>query len=238
MSTPDASSLTPPPVGPSLTAQLAEFKAASAARSSPQRQATIEAATAQLRDSGIERTALRPGDTAPQLSLPDARGVSVRLADLWAQGPVVIVFYRGGWCPYCNLGLRAWQQALAQLDGVGARLVAISPQTPDNSLTTAEKNALAFPVLSDSALEAARGFGVVFDMPADLVALYREAGHDLAATNGNGQWALPVPATYVVGTDGRIVYAHVDADYRHRAEPADVLALLRASEAARARPAA
>ena len=119
-----------------------------------------------------------------------------------------------------------WQRLLPEVTARGGTLVAISPQTPDNSLSTAEKNELAFTVLSDSTLSAARGFGVLFDMPAELVALYQGVGHDLPVQNGNGQWALPVPATYVIGTDGVVRYAHVDADYRNRAEPADVLAVL------------
>ena len=220
---------TPPQdIAASLADQLSQFKAAFATRSTPERRATIEAATARLRASGIERTALKVGAAAPELSLPDASGQPCRLAALWALGPVVLVFYRGGWCPYCNLGLRAWQQQLPQLKALGASLVAVSPQTPDNSLSTAEKNALLYPVLSDSALTAARGFGVVFDLPPELVDLYQAVGHDLPVTNGNGQWALPVPATYVVSPDGRIAYAHVDTDYRNRAEPADVMALLAA----------
>ncbi len=137
---------------------------------------------------------------------------------------MVLVFYRGGWCPYCNLELRTWQQQLSALKHLGAQLVAVSPQTPDNSLTTAEKNELAFPVLSDSALQAATAFGVAFEMPPELIALYSQVGNDLPVLNGNGRWVLSLPATYVIDRDGRIAYAHVEADYRERAEPRDVLA--------------
>lgn len=210
----------------SLNAQLADFKAAFATRATPERIATMEGATAKLRASGIEATALGVGDRAPDITLPDALGRPVRLLDLAADTPLALVFYRGGWCPYCNLELRAWQQLQPQLHAAGARLVAISPQTPDSSLSTAEKNELAFPVLSDSSLTAATGFGVAFDLPPELVELYKGVGHDLPVRNGNGRWTLPVPATYVVGRDGRIHFAHVDADYRTRAEPAEVLGVV------------
>ncbi len=214
-----------PAIAP-LAAQLAEFKAGFATRAAPERVATMETATTALRASGIEQSALQRGAQAPNVSLPDALGRPVSLPSLWAKGPLIVVFYRGGWCPYCNLELREWQRLLPEVAKHGGTLVAISPQTPDNSLSTAEKNELIFPVLSDSALDAARAFGVLFDMPPELVALYQGVGHDLPVRNGNGQWALPVPATYVIGTDGVIRYANIDVDYRNRAEPADVLAEL------------
>ena len=211
---------------PSLGEQLAAYQAGVKQRAAPERVAMMEAATADLRASGIEARALQVGDLAPDITLPDALGRPVRLSTLWERSPLVLVFYRGGWCPYCNLELRAWQQQLPELQRLGAELVAVSPQTPDNSLSTAEKNELAFPVLSDSALQAATGFGVAFEMPPELIELYSRVGNDLAVLNGNGRWVLPVPATYVIGQDGRIRFAHVEADYRERAEPSDVLAAL------------
>ena len=209
---------------PALTQLLADFKAGFKQRAAPERVAMMEGATAGLRASGIETRALQVGDAAPDVTLPDAMGRPVRLAELWQRGPLVLIFYRGGWCPYCNLELRAWQQNLGALAKLGAGLLAVSPQTPDNSLSTAQKNELAYPVLSDSKLAAAAGFGIAFEMPQALIDLYRGVGNDLPVLNGNGQWVLPVPATYVIGRDGRIVFAHVEADYRERAEPADVLA--------------
>lgn len=110
---------------------------------------------------------------------------------------------------------------------LGARLIAISPQTPDNSLSNQEKNQLAFDVLSDSSLQASRSFGIAFDMPRELVDVHTSVGHDLPTTNGNGLWSLPVPATYVIGANGVIRFAHIDVDYRNRAEPSDMLATLR-----------
>lgn len=214
-----------------LGAQLREYKQNFIQRVDPARVAVMETATAALRATGIEQQALNVGDLVPPLSMPDALGRTVDLRELWQQGPLVVVFYRGGWCPYCNLELRAWQNELDSLAQLGATLVAISPQTPDTSLSTVEKNELRFPVLSDSQLEAAKAFGVGFDMPAELVKLYSGIGHDLPVINGNGQWYLPIPATYVIGVDGRVLFAHLDADYRERAEPAVVMACLRQTAA-------
>lgn len=207
----------------SLSEQLAAYRAGFVQRAAPERVAMIEAATADLRATGIESQALQVGVRAPDVTMPDALNQPVRLSTLWQQGPLVLIFYRGGWCPYCNLELRAWQQHLAALKQIGGQLVAVSPQTPDNSLSTAEKNELAFPVLSDSALEAATAFGVAFEMPPELIDLYSRVGNDLPMLNGNGRWVLPVPATYVIDRNGSIAFAHVEADYRERAEPRDVL---------------
>lgn len=210
-----------------LTQQLADYQAGFKQRASADRVAMMETATSQLRATGIETTALQIGAALPALTLPDAMGQPVGLQELNAAGPLVIVFYRGGWCPYCNLELREWQRLLPQLRERGATLVAISPQTPDNSLSTAEKNELAFPVLSDSSLAAARAFGIAFTMNLELVALYSQIGNDLPTVNGNGQWVLPLPATYLIDRNGVVVYAHVKADYRLRAEPQDVIDRLR-----------
>jgi peroxiredoxin len=208
----------------SLADQLTDFKAGFKQRAAPERVAMMEAATANLRATGIEARALQVGATVPELTLPDALGSPVALSTLWRRGPLVLIFYRGGWCPYCNLELRAWQHQLPALRQMGAQLVAVSPQTPDNSLSTAEKNELAFPVLSDSDLQAATAFGVAFEMPPELIELYSRVGNDLPVLNGNGRWVLPLPATYVIDVNGRIAYAHIEADYRERAEPTDVLA--------------
>ncbi len=208
----------------SLQTQLTDYKAGFIARVDPTRVATMETATEQLRASGIESTALKPGQAAPDMVLPNALGRRMQLSSLWQTGPLIVLFYRGGWCPYCNLELRAWQQQLDAVAGANARVVAISPQTPDNSLSTQQKNELAFEVLSDSSLEAARVFGVAFDLPESLVQLYSGVGNDLPVLNGNGRWSLPVPATFVIDSSGVIQLSHVDVDYRNRAEPADVLA--------------
>jgi peroxiredoxin len=212
----------------SLSTQLAAYKAGFISRVPAARVAMMEGATANLKSAGIEASAKKVGDRAPSLSLLDARGELVRLDRLLEKGPVVAIFYRGGWCPYCNLELRAWQAHLSELASLGATLVAISPQTPDNSLSTVEKNALAFPVLSDSELVAANAFGIAFTLPSELADLYRSVGNDLPAINGNGKWTLPIPATFVIHPNGVIQFAHVEADYRERAEPAEVMTAVRA----------
>ena len=158
--------------------------------------------------------------------MPDARGGYVRLNGLLAAGPVVLSFYRGGWCPYCNLELRALQQALPEITRLGATLVAVSPQTPDESLSTAEKNALAFPVLSDAGSATAKSFGIAYDLAEELRPIYTRFGHALPDKNGDEGWVLPIPATYVIDTDGTIALAYVDVDYRNRLEPAEILTAL------------
>lgn len=211
---------------PTLASQLADYKAAFIQRVAPERVAMMESATAALKATGIEKTALQVGDAAPDMTLPDARGRNVSLRSLWQPGPLVLIFYRGAWCPYCNLELRAWQQRLVELGALGASLAAVSPQTPDNSLSTAQKNELEFAVLSDSSLNVSRAFGLAFALSPELVELYSRVGNDLPTLNGNGQWMLPVPATYVIDRLGRIAFAHIEADYRERAEPDDVLSTL------------
>jgi peroxiredoxin len=180
----------------------------------------------ELAASGIAERSLKPGDRAPDFNLPDTRGGYVRLKDLLAAGPVVLSFYRGGWCPYCNLELRALQQVLPEITRLGAKLVAVSPQTPDETLSTTEKNALSFSVLSDIGSTAAKSFGIAYDLAEELRPLYARSGHALPEKNGDGSWLLPIPATYVIDTDGTVALAFVDVDYRNRLEPAEILAAL------------
>ena len=185
--------------------------------------AAIEAANAKLEISGIAGRALKAGDRIPDFDLPDATGKVVRSGELLAAGPLVISFYRGSWCPYCSLELKTLQQNLSEFRARGATLVAISPQTPDESLTTKEKNELAFPVLSDAGSKVARKFGLVFTLDETLKPIFKAFGIDLLAHNGVDTWELPIPATYVVAKSGKIVSACVDVDYRNRAEPAEIL---------------
>jgi peroxiredoxin len=190
--------------------------------------ALMNRANDSLRTAKILGRALREGERAPNFRLPSAQGGSIELDTLLNRGPVVLAFYRGQWCPYCNLELRAYQKALPQLQALGSSLIAVSPQTPDNSLGTADKNELTYPVLSDVGLNIARAYGVAFDLPGELVELYRRQwNNDLVKWNGDGGWSLPIPATYVIGEDARVVLAHVDPDYRGRLEPEAALARLR-----------
>ena len=180
----------------------------------------------ELAASGLADRARKAGDPAPDFALAGVDGRTTRLSTALRDGPVVVSFYRGGWCPYCNLELRALQSVLPQVRGLGAQLVAISPQTPDESLSTAEKNALAFPVLSDVGGEVARSFGIAFDLAEALRPIYARFGHALPDRNGDDSWVLPIPATYVIDRSGRIVLAFVDIDYRNRLDPADIVRAL------------
>ncbi|MFA6984664.1 MAG: peroxiredoxin-like family protein [Arenimonas sp.] len=181
--------------------------------------ATLEAGAATLRASGVARNVIKPGDRMPEFELPDANGVTVRSRDLLVKGPLLLTFYRGSWCPYCNLELNALQQRLPDIRARGASLVAISPQTPDASLTTQMKHDLKFPVLSDAGNKIARKFGLVFTLDDGLKKIYDAFGIDLLAHNGDGSLELPVPATYLIGSDGVVLASYVNLDYRERLEP-------------------
>lgn len=206
-----------------LKDELERIKAAFAQKNDPSVVAAYEKGIEELRTAGLEMNALRPGDLAPDFSLPDASGTPVTLSERLVDGPVVLKFYRGGWCPYCNLELRAYQEALPELEAAGAQLIAVSPESPDNSLSTKEKNALAFSVLTDPGGAIAAAYRLAFQLSPELKALYASRGRDLAEWNG-GDWTLPVPGTFVIGKDRRIALAHVDADYRARLEPAAAIA--------------
>ncbi|MEM8603090.1 MAG: peroxiredoxin-like family protein [Cyanobacteria bacterium P01_H01_bin.121] len=189
-------------------------------------QSVMGQATTDLAASGIIDQSLKVGDLIPEFTLSDATGKTVTITEVLTQGPVVLAFYRGGWCPYCNLELKALQNVLPEIEAAGATLIAISPETPDNSLTTQEKNELAFTVLSDIDNQVAREFGLVFQLPAVLRPIYQSFGINIAAHNGNDHFELPLPATYVVLPNRDIVYAFADPDYTQRAEPSDVVAAL------------
>ncbi len=215
----------------SLKQQLAEYRAGWFERVPAERQAIMERHIAGLRD-GLAKSALKTGDRAPAVVLGNARGDTVDVGALLKNGPVIVSFYRGGWCPYCNFELRAFQQILPEIKAVGAALVAISPEKADDTLSTAEKNALSFEVLSDVGQKVGRAFGLVYDFSDELKSAYKEFGIDIPGKNGAEDWALPISATYVVDRDGTIIYAYTDADYRDRAEPADVLEVLKKTAAA------
>jgi peroxiredoxin len=209
----------------SLKAQLADYRAGWFKRVPAERQAIMERHIAELRSGAIAKTALKVGDHAPAIVLENAKGATVDVGTLLKNGPVIVTFYRGGWCPYCNLELKAYQDILPQIVAAGASLVAISPEKPDDTVSTAEKNALTFEVLSDVGQKVGRAFGLVYEFTDELKSAYHGFNLDIPARNGApGEWALPVSATYVIGRDGSIVYANTDADYRDRADPLDVLA--------------
>ncbi len=180
-------------------------------------------ATRRLADTGIAQNSLKVGEKAPDFELPNVKGESVNLHSLLEQGPVVLNFYRGGWCPYCSLELNAYNKHLGDIENLGASLVAISPQTPDNSLSTAEKNDLKFEVLSDVGNKTANQFGLVFKLDSSLHEIYTKFGLELPKYNGDDSWEIPLPGTYVIDKDGTVQYAFVNADYTKRAEPEEVI---------------
>lgn len=209
---------------PSLAAQLDEITATIPGAIG----ARIDAGARAIESSG-DAPGLAVGQRAPDFTLPDALGRPVALADLLAQGPVVLSFYRGEWCPYCNLELRALQAALPDLRDLGASLVAVSPQAADHSLSLTEKHRLSFPVLSDLDQEVIRAYRVQFTLTGDLEDLQVNVfGNDPAQHNADRSRSLPVAATFVIDRGGSIRYAFVAADWRVRAEPADILAALKA----------
>lgn len=213
-----------------LSSQLKEYRAGLLERAPQAAATTMSKATADLEQSGIIGNSLKVGEKAPDFELPGPTGKPVKLSALLANGPVVLNFYRGEWCPYCNLEIRAFQQMLPEFQQANAQVVAISPEQPDSSLTMQEKHDLKFPVLSDVGNTTARSYSLVFTLDAALRRLYKGFGIDIAARNGDDSFELPVPATYVVDASGTVRYAYANADYTKRAEPADVLAAVQALE--------
>jgi peroxiredoxin len=210
-----------------LEQQLASFKAEFARTAPAGRPALYEAKIEELRASFALEAAIGTDGQVPDFALPDVHGSVVSLSDLLRRGPTVVTFYRGGWCPYCNIQLRAYQAVLPQITALGARLVAISPQLPDGSLSTAEANRLTFDVLSDVGNHAARRFGLVYALPEELRQALRSNNKALPGINGDESWELPVPATYVIAPDRRVALAHIDVDYRNRLEPASIITALK-----------
>ena len=219
-----------------LQDQLDVFKADFETRvAPPEAVAIIHRTTDELVASGQAGRARHAGDQAPAFVLSDSDGNPIALADLLARGPVVLTFYRGVWCPYCNLELKALEAAAADIRAAGATLVAISPQLPVVSRKARRDNKLSFPILSDAGNQVADAFGLRFRLQDELIALYKGFGIDLPAVNGDVSETLPMPARYVIAPDGRIAYAEVNPDYTRRPDPSElfpVLARLRPAQAA------
>lgn len=172
------------------------------------------------------KTALNVGAKMPAFTLGDTNGNAVKSDDLLKRGNLVVVFYRGAWCPFCNLYLRKLQENISQIKAQGANLVAISVENPDRSLTVAQKNKVDFTVLSDPNFDVARKFGIVYEMPKDTEELYKSKGLDLAKYNSTEKAELPLSATYIVNSKGKIVYAFLEPDYKIRAEPSIIIETL------------
>ncbi len=191
-------------------------------------QKTVASAFEELMSSNVAVNAKTTGDKAPGFELPNVRGGTLNIRDALAEGPVVLSFYRGSWCPFCNLELNALQQQLPVIRGCGASLIAVSPEKPDASLTHAEKLNLEFDVLSDPGNGVAGAYGLIMTVPESLRPLYLQWGIDLPAANGDDSYQLPVPATYVIDRNGIIQAAYVDKDYTKRMEPEAIIEALKA----------
>lgn len=183
-------------------------------------------ATAELRESGAADRALGVGDIAPAFELQSSHGELISSAHLLEEGPLIVSFYRGVWCPYCNIELQALQATLPRFAELNANLVAISPQTMVNSRKSADSNKVSFPILCDTQNRVADAFGLLFTLPDYLADLYRSAKIDLNVFNADPSWTLPMPARYVIGKGGVILYANVNPDYTIRPEPEAVLPAL------------
>lgn len=216
----------------SLQTLLEETRAGASKRIPEEALAVMRAADEELVAKGVGQNALKVGDTLPDATFTSATGDTVQMSNLLANGPLIINFYRGGWCPYCNFELKAYQDILGDISALGAQLVAVTPEKPDNSLSTTEKNALTFPVLTDNENAFAKALGIAFELPKPLQELYGKFGMDLPGLNAGSGWSLPIPATFVVDANGKIVLADVDVNYTRRLEPSDALAALKASVAA------
>jgi peroxiredoxin len=206
-----------------LQDQLDEITAQTRNLVQPERLAVGERAIEELFASGIETRLLPVGSQAPGFSLPDFSGKVVRSADLLALGPLVINFFRGRWCPYCVTELETWRDLYPGLRERGAMVIGISPQTQRQSDFTAGHHQIPFPLLSDPGCAVASRYGLVWTLPDYLQRYYRGILLNIPFVNGDETWKLPLPATYVIDQDGKILYAEGHADFRVRPEPEEVL---------------
>lgn len=210
----------------SVTAELLELEKRSAEGLPPQLAEAGKQAEKEIRDTGILESALNVGATMPQFRLKDAFDKDVSSEELLKNGHIVLVFYRGAWCPYCNLYLRGLQRNLAEFSERGAQLVAISVEPPDRSLSVVRKNELEYTVLSDPGLDTARKFGIVYALPEVLDTAVKSVGLDIGKYNGTEKPELPLSATYVASKEGKIEFAFHDVNYKKRAAPEEIIKVL------------
>jgi peroxiredoxin len=211
-----------------LRQKLLEIKAGIAQYVRPDNQAINDRAIRDLTDSGIAQNTLPVGAKAPEFTLPDQNGNQISSADLLAKGPIVVSFFRGRWCPFCVAEIESWRDAWRYIEDAGATLIAISPMLVRHNFFMADQHKLAFPILSDAGNQVAREFGLAYRVPDYQKQLYRSGFVNLPNLKGDEICELPLPATYAGGRDGNVLFAYASADYMERAEPADVMAALRA----------
>jgi peroxiredoxin len=209
-----------------LKGQLEQYKHTSRQKLTEAKRRILEEHVRNLRLSGAARSAVKVGSTAPNFTLPDLEGGNWELAKALRSGPVVLKFYRGSWCPYCNIELRAYQSRLSEFRKRQGTFVAVSPEKPDLGQAFVTKEQIEFPVLSDFKNVVARQFGLEFTVDEALRNLMKEFGNNLTEKNGEESWILPVPGTFVISSDGRIEYGFAEPDFTVRADPDAVLAVL------------
>ncbi|WP_044339399.1 peroxiredoxin-like family protein [Rossellomorea aquimaris] len=211
-----------------LTNELKEVRERFFANAPEHVKESVEKATKNLIESGVA-TGLKEGDIAPDFTLVNAAGERVTLSEELKNGRVILNFYRGGWCPYCNLELRAYENILDEIKDAGALLIAISPQMPDQSLSTKEKNNLSFQVLSDPKQEVLSDYNLLFELPDHLIHTYKnDFNIDLGTYNNTeNPWRLPVSGTFIINQDRTILLADANPDYMFRMDPETVIQKLK-----------
>lgn len=209
-----------------LKSQLDAKKEDFSRKASEEKKRIYEEGLKSVEQTGILKSAKQIGDIAPDFTLNNSNGVEISLKEQLKNGPVILIWYRGGWCPYCNITLISLQKEINNFKQFGANLIALTPELPERSLTTKEKNKLGFEVLSDVSNLVAKDYGVVFKLTPEVAESYQK-GFDLHSYNGDDSDELPLAATYVINQDGKIVYSFLDVDYRNRAEPSEILEVLK-----------
>jgi peroxiredoxin len=214
--------------GTSLQDQLDEITANTRHLVQAERLAVSERAIAELFATGIEERILPAGAVAPSFALRDSNGRMVRSDDLLALAPLVVKFFRGRWCPYCMTELETWRDLYGKLREAGALMVAIGPQNERQSDFMVGHHGLPFPVLSDPGNSVAEQFGLAYTVPDFYRGYYRSILVNIPFVNGDETWRLPLPATYVIARDGRVIFAEAHADFRVRPDPEEALAIVSA----------
>jgi peroxiredoxin len=207
----------------SLAEKLDALRAQAESSTPPGARAAQEAAFTWLKTAASQTPRVEVGDLAPEFDLSDGTGRAQSLTQLRQRGPVIVSFFRGGWCPFCSLELKAYQDVLGTIEGLGASMVALSPDSPEHLRELSATTPLTYPLLSDRDNAVARRYGLVFEVPVALQSVYEAFGLDLKARHGSEVAELPMPATYLVGTDGKILRAFIDPDHTQRGEPTHFL---------------